>query len=1588
MTTLLLSDSINPSPLLTIPLFPGRWASPPNATAVVRRRASRFRTAGSRFRFLPLVALAGFILLVATLPPAFGVGYEGPVGVTGIFNGNITTACSYDPLSHNAKRTVTDIVVPGSVGKYPLKMTRYYNSRLQNGAEGLGIGWTHEYSWILTEGVSKLITPQGNVYDYFCQSNGQPVGISEYWESGPDTNGNGTFRMADGGRVVFLNHAVSSITDPYGLTTTITRDTFGRTWKVIEPGTSPRYLQFIYYTSGPWLGMLQTVEAHDGQGHTTDSVNYTYQSVPSGGIHFGPSLMLTGVGYSDNTSATYQYEGDNVPDDFRPPWYNFRMYPLLNYCYDVRYNGPMREIAYFYQGGGPHGAIFKEKNPTVGPISTIAPGIPVNPVNGALQTTFTETRGDGPTRSFTYTAFRVNHAGESDPCADVENNNPPHQMLLQYTDFRNQSTYLGYDPNWYVNSVTDANLHTTSYQRGLPPPQGIGEILRITHPGDGSTIIYTYDPDPHYVVAIKNERQPSGYTTYYRRDASHRVYRIDYPDTSFEAFTYNNFGQVLTNQMRNGAYERFAYDSRGLLTDKWNPQFGHVPLDGDPHTHYTYYTAADGTAFYGWIDRVKTETLPANINGLQASATYEYDRNAGVAVAGRGLVTKITHADAKYQSFGYDIFGNKLWEENELRNHTDYAYDSYNRLTTVTRLMTPPDPNEITTYDYSPVKGDTTRCYFHTTASVYFVTDPMIIVTANGYDPNFRKTSTTQGYGSSSPATTWFHYDNVGNQDYVTDPRGSSTPSASWTTYTNYDSRNRKIQVSEPLGHVTQFFYEDGINLTRIIRPDTTTETKTYDTMNQMWTDTVPRTSATDLITTTFVYNLSGTINTVRDGNNHETTFAYNPANLKITMTYPNSSDYQSWTYDDANNLATRRTVHGEIQSFSYDNRNRQTHMGWSNNVDASDFGYDDASRLTSANNGYSAVTRIYDDAGRMTHDIQNVLDIGPLDVQYTRDADGRVTRMMIPGGIYDQSRGYNDPLGRLSAIWDMYRPNMIQYQYDAASNITERDTILNTSSIIYTPDNLNRIARRQVKLGTTTISDETYGYDPMSRLTTVDRTEDGSHDQFGYYLDGELSSAQYTTRSVAYTLDKAGNRTNVNDTGTNTTYTPNNLNQYGNVGIDRVTNGSEHEIASYQNVSYNYINDTHLQHVTFGNNTYDLAYDALGRCVKRTLTVNVAQTTTYYFYDGEKPIQEGRPGVMLASTIYGIGIDEPAIRFTQAVVYYFYQDHEGSVTHVAYSNAQGSGLIEQYRYDAFGAPTIRDGHGQLVNPPGVSAIGNRFMFTGREWAPVNVGFYEYRARAYHPGLGRFMSEDPKLFDAGDYNLFRYCHNDPEDLTDPMGLIFGVDDAILAGSGALVGLGAQGLADLLSGHPSGWEAYVGAGLGGAIGGLATEWVGPFAPAAGSAAANAITQGLRNTSGAQHGFNTRELITDTAVGQLTGVRAIPLGRLNTGRNSFSAIAKQIHTKFENGAIQHATAQTAAKAVVGSVAAESGHMAAEAATHATARSAEPSGGESGTSAVKMSTNFGATIHYQLNLDGTVTHVVTPTFQATGLPPQESR
>jgi RHS repeat-associated protein len=859
----------------------------------------------------------------------------------------------------------------------------------------------------------------------------------------------------------------------------------------------------------------------------------------------------------------------------------------------------------------------------------------------------------------------------------------------------------------------------------------------------------------------------------------------------------------------------------------------------------------------GWIDHVKKMTLPANVNGSVASDTYEYDRALsggitnlnGAAVAGRGLVTKITHADGTYQRFKYDAYGNKVWADNELRKITQYAYDDYNRLLSVT------DPlSKTTQYDYATIQGNITQAQQHTTNSARWVTAPSGIKTNNVYDGNWRKTSTTPAYGTLSPTS--FIYDPVGNLTDTTDPRGK-------ITHNVYDNRNRKTEIREAFQTAieahTVWHYDAASNINQIDRPDGIHETKGYDALNRMIWHTVPRqvpgsspTPAPINLTTHIYYNPSGTIEHVTDERNKPTAFQYNASDEKTMMTYPllagqQQADTQSWVWDNAHNLASRTTVHGETQSFSYDSLNRKTDMRWSNTVDSAHYTYYADSRLNIASNPNSTVTRRYDDAGHLTLDQQNVTGLGSVkSVNYPPyDDDGRATGVNVTNASYDYTYSY-DAAGRFETIKPTGRSAQFEYEYDAASNETHRYAYLPNSTTIDqnygTRDSLNRMPSRLVKRKGTTFSTEAYAYDHMNRVKEVNGG--GSADSFEFYWDGELMSATYgggphfaftegqdpdldttdnidtnagyktpdtedpeptpppddysdppvgglipedlpTGHSVGYYFDKAGNRQQVTDTANPTiNYVQNNINQYKSASGCSITNGLEHEVSSFQGlydtqpVNYNYLNDEHLISVSGSGNSYSMAYDALGRCVKRVGN----GTTTYYINDGEKPIVEYASSTSIVGrNVYGKGIDEILMRTDPNAnggnPIYYAQDHEGSVTHLLDGRSspatQTGNVIEQYHYDAFGAPTFYDANTSQINS---TAYNNRFLFTGREYAATYRGnyvslfrFYEYRARAYHPDLGRFMSEDPKGFDAGDYNRFRYCHNDPVDFTDPMG---------------------------------------------------------------------------------------------------------------------------------------------------------------------------------------------------------------------------
>jgi hypothetical protein len=219
-------------------------------------------------------------------------------------------------------------------------------------------------------------------------------------------------------------------------------------------------------------------------------------------------------------------------------------------------------------------------------------------------------------------------------------------------------------------------------------------------------------------------------------------------------------------------------------------------------------------------------------------------------------------------------------------------------------------------------------------------------------------------------------------------------------------------------------------------------------------------------------------------------------------------------------------------------------------------------------------------------------------------------------------------------------------------------------------------------------------------------------------------------SRTVNYGWDKAGNRDNVNENGTVTGYTNNNINQYSAVGAQTVNNAGGHQISKYANVAYAYIGDTFVAQITTVNgstvtNSYHLQYDALGRAVQRELN----GTSTYFLFEGDHWVMQYRKSTTdvtklaeYGNALYGLGIDEVIVRNNNGQGQFLYQDWLGSTSMVLGFAAE---KLESYSYDAFGKPTIRNPAGTDITATG-RAINNTIMFTGREYDSL-FGIYEYQ---------------------------------------------------------------------------------------------------------------------------------------------------------------------------------------------------------------------------------------------------------------------
>ncbi|MBX7166851.1 MAG: hypothetical protein K1X74_11025 [Pirellulales bacterium] len=931
---------------------------------------------------------------------------------------------------------------------------------------------------------------------------------------------------------------------------------------------------------------------------------------------------------------------------------------------------------------------------------------------------------------------------DPDPDNNPATNNQP---IWQY----------GYCACGRITSMTDAEGNVTSYTYDNRNRIGTVTLAKpnASDPSNPQWIYTYYDND-----LLKTVTDPNGFVTEYFYDNADRLIQVKEPDADGVAggndqpiwnYGYDNADLLTSVTDPENRQTTYNYDTRLRTIEVKLPE----PSASAGHPTYTYV--------YDAADQLTEEHAPLNRTTLYGYHPY------------LGWMTSITEPDADgvaggndqpVWSYEYDKLGN-LKKLTDPQSHvTDYTYDNRDRLTNV--------------LEPAAAAGGTRPSW------------------AYAYDDASQMTSSTDPMSR----TTTYAYDFVGRlkQQTEPDPDGAGSLLAAYTAYT-YDRMGNVLSMTDALGHATAYEYD------HLFR-----RTKEIDANNDP---------------TTFKYDFNGNLTQLTDAENNDTTWTYDRLNrVKIETNELNKT--RQYQYDRAGNLKQLTDRRGLITEYDYDALDRMTQERWKISgalQHTINYGYDLADRLTTGSDIVATYSYAYDRLDRVqtvtstlagllktpTESLQVVLGS-----QYDR-AGNRTQLAATLGGTADVTNDYvYDNLDRLKQLkqhgiagGNAVADKRADFTYNLAGQfdtITRRAGLLDASPTVvtstYAYDGAGRLTslshQKSQPVGALSFV-HNFAYDRANRLTAHDDrvTIDGLYytgrdRDYGYDSRGQLTSVvetiptPFTVTTQTYAYDKNGNRTATNGVaatiGANNRLTNDGTYSYtyddeGNL-LSRTTiaTGARQEYAwDHRNRLAAVVN---RPSVGATPTLVEInAYDVFNRRVRRDLDTTgdfTAESRELYVYDGDDVLLDftdsDANGAALPALarryLHGPAVDQVlAQENVGGETYWLLGDHLNS-THdlVRWDTAAGRTAVAGHQvYDAFGTPVDQ-------------AYLTRYQFTGREYDSATGQQYN-RARWYNAKTGRWISEDPIGFAAGDANLNRYVGNAPTDGLDPSGLDAGVD---------------------------------------------------------------------------------------------------------------------------------------------------------------------------------------------------------------------
>jgi RHS repeat-associated protein len=272
-----------------------------------------------------------------------------------------------------------------------------------------------------------------------------------------------------------------------------------------------------------------------------------------------------------------------------------------------------------------------------------------------------------------------------------------------------------------------------------------------------------------------------------------------------------------------------------------------------------------------------------------------------------------------------------------------------------------------------------------------------------------------------------------------------------------------------------------------------------------------------------------------------------------------------------------------------------------------------------------------------------------------------------------------------------------------------------------------------------------TYGYTNNDQLTSVTHTNSSfSSESFSYDANGNETGTGFTTSTnneqtaspgYTYTYDADGNMITMTQTSTGDVWTYSyNFRNLMTGAVEKTSTG------------------TVLAQVTY---TYDALDNRIG--------MDENGTQTWTLYDGSDPVMDfnssGSLEMRYLNGPTGDLVDTVIARESAGgTIAWYLPDRLGTIRDLI--NNSG-GVIDHVDYSAFGT--------QLDESS--PSNGDRMMgFAGMERDTV-TGLNLAVNRVQNPGTGRWDTQDPKSFTAGDADLYRYVENAPTNFSDRTGLL-------------------------------------------------------------------------------------------------------------------------------------------------------------------------------------------------------------------------